>query len=284
MNKYYYSLESKITQMMQNIYPRPQLVNFPEVPLPFYIRSTGYYEVPKGWEENLPAARRPFIQFFWTTQGKGKVIFDDRQITMPAGTFFYHLPGEDHHHIALEGWCYYWVTLDGPRSVDFFSSYEYSRTTHKIGECPRELFSQIQELITQHSPWSQRKMVSIVTEILALAGQENTISPKQQIIIKLFIDLVQKEFSCTNTNIDTLTARMGIHRTTLNRIFKEKMLISPIDYLIRTRLQKALYLLRNTPRKICDIGEMVGIPHRGYFCSLIKKHTGTTPKEYRKNI
>jgi len=70
----------------------------------------------------------------------------------------------------------------------------------------------------------------------------------------------------------------------LTRLFKKRMLISPGEYLMQLRLQRALSLLRETDHPVYEVGEMVGIPHRGYFCRLIRRAVGVSPKAYRERV
>jgi AraC-like DNA-binding protein len=83
-------------------------------------------------------------------------------------------------------------------------------------------------------------------------------------------------------NINSMASMLGVHRTTLDRLFKRQMLMDPGEYLIKLRIQRALSLLRETERPIFEVGEMAGIPNRSYFCKLIRRATGMSPADYRK--
>ncbi len=59
--------------------------------------------------------------------------------------------------------------------------------------------------------------------------------------------------------------------------------MSPIDYLIKKRLEIARYLLTNTRYPVAEVAKQIGYDNPLYFSSLFKKHTGMSPTEYRKN-
>ena len=58
--------------------------------------------------------------------------------------------------------------------------------------------------------------------------------------------------------------------------------MSPVNYLIELRLNRAKELLKYTPLPVNEIALSVGIANPYYFSRLFKKHTGTSPTEYRK--
>ena len=65
-------------------------------------------------------------------------------------------------------------------------------------------------------------------------------------------------------------------------LFKSKMGITIGDYINNFRVEKATVLLKNTNFSITDIASQVGFDDPGYFTRVFKKHTGVTPREFRK--
>lgn len=267
---------------MRRIICRPNLNQLPATPLPLYVRSAGYNEAEAGWHEFFPAAERNLVQIFWSVRGRGRFRLGKEEFTLPPYWFIYHLPGDDHDHAALDSWAYHWFTLDGPLALQFIQSYAYPRSGMSAGVCPVELFMQLERLLREMSPFSQRKMLSIATEILALAGKGNEPEDAAGKVVDRFIELAQAHYADPSINVNILADRLEVHRTTLTRLFRHRMLIPPGEYIMQLRLQRALSLLRETDYPIHKIGEQVGIPHRGYFCSLIHRLTGVSPKDYRK--
>lgn len=67
----------------------------------------------------------------------------------------------------------------------------------------------------------------------------------------------------------------------LAHVFKEEMGISPIQYLIKCRIEEAKKLLRQSELSVSDISATVGYPNANYFNILFKKVTGENPGKYR---
>jgi transcriptional regulator GlxA family with amidase domain len=64
-------------------------------------------------------------------------------------------------------------------------------------------------------------------------------------------------------------------------VFKSKIGVSPINYLIQLRITKAQILLMNTNETIKKVALMVGFNNAGYFSTLFHKTVGVTPANFR---
>lgn len=67
------------------------------------------------------------------------------------------------------------------------------------------------------------------------------------------------------------------------RIFKEEIGISPMNYLLKIRVERAKELLDGSEMKVGDIAQMVGFSNQQRFNEIFKKYTGITPLKFRKN-
>ncbi len=67
----------------------------------------------------------------------------------------------------------------------------------------------------------------------------------------------------------------------LGRQFKERMGVSPIDYVIHLRMKKAKRLLASTDASLQEIAESLGYSDSYAFAKMFKKQTGMPPIGYR---
>ncbi len=65
------------------------------------------------------------------------------------------------------------------------------------------------------------------------------------------------------------------------RFFKKATGVTVTDYLNEFRIQKAMYLLKNTNEGILNISEEVGFYDTNYFSRVFKRFTGMTPTQFR---
>ena len=93
--------------------------------------------------------------------------------------------------------------------------------------------------------------------------------------------ICRARFGDPSLNIKTLSGELNLDRTTLLRIFRKKMNISPSEYLSMLRLQRALSLLQNPRLSLSEIAEQSGFRDSNYFCRFIRKNTGKRPSQWR---
>ncbi|WP_299089606.1 AraC family transcriptional regulator [uncultured Metabacillus sp.] len=82
--------------------------------------------------------------------------------------------------------------------------------------------------------------------------------------------------------LDFLANHAAVSPSHLSRVFKQLIGISVTDYITTKRIIKVKELLWNTKDKVNVIAEQCGFQSMPYFYRTFKKHTGLTPKEYRK--
>ena len=91
-----------------------------------------------------------------------------------------------------------------------------------------------------------------------------------------------KEHYHEDLTIEKLAKMLYVNPTYLSRLFKKKMQMGPMQYLIQVRVREAQKLLSKTEIGVNDIAGKVGIPDSKYFSRIFKKVTGSTPSAYRK--
>lgn len=76
--------------------------------------------------------------------------------------------------------------------------------------------------------------------------------------------------------------RLGLSSAYLSRLFKKETGENFVDYLVKFRIEKAMYLLETTKLKNSEISIMVGFEDERYFGKVFKKKCGLTPRQYRE--
>ena len=88
------------------------------------------------------------------------------------------------------------------------------------------------------------------------------------------------DMSLTNAN---LAAECRMSEVYFRKLFSKHYGISPKQFIIDMRLQKAKQLLAEGSLSVSVISEKCGFSNPYHFCRLFKQHTGITPSEYRKD-
>jgi len=92
---------------------------------------------------------------------------------------------------------------------------------------------------------------------------------------------IQEHYADPDMSLNAAAARVFVSPTYLSILFKKKLGVTFIDYLINLRLEKAKALLRDTALRTYEVAAGTGYSDPQYFSVCFKKYTGLTPTEYR---
>lgn len=81
--------------------------------------------------------------------------------------------------------------------------------------------------------------------------------------------------------LNDVAAYVNLSPNYFSSLFKREMGIAFADYLNEIRIKESQYLLETTDYSIVDIAIAVGFNNQNYFTTIFRKHTGTTPKQFR---
>ncbi len=76
--------------------------------------------------------------------------------------------------------------------------------------------------------------------------------------------------------------QLPLSKNHLIRLFHQQFKLTPVQYLRKLQIHKALELLANPELKISEIAFSCGFESLSNFNTCFKKHLGVTPSEYRK--
>jgi len=86
----------------------------------------------------------------------------------------------------------------------------------------------------------------------------------------------------TEFSLSSLAAELGVHTVHLARTFKRVHGVSVGGYLRQLRLDRALELLGHSRMSLGEIAAEVGFYDQSHMARLVKRATGSTPSEVRK--
>lgn len=112
---------------------------------------------------------------------------------------------------------------------------------------------------------------------LSIIQRSNTILKRECAQIKNYLDSHYSE----NITLDTLASMTHMNKFYMAHAFTKYTGLSPINYLLRKRIQEGKSLLESTTYSIAQISAMLGFSSQSYFSQAFKKATGTTPIQFR---
>ncbi len=94
------------------------------------------------------------------------------------------------------------------------------------------------------------------------------------------IGALEKEYR-KEWKLDELLEIAHMSRSNLMRVFRKATGQTPIEYLVRLRIQKSMEMLRNTDLTITEIALEVGFNDSNYFTRQFRRILGESPRQFR---
>ena len=77
---------------------------------------------------------------------------------------------------------------------------------------------------------------------------------------------------------------LGVTRARLFEQFKRGAGLTPNDFLLRVRVEKARELMADRQKSVTEVAFAVGFGSSQYFSTVFRRYTGKTPGEYRQSV
>lgn len=102
--------------------------------------------------------------------------------------------------------------------------------------------------------------------------------PKRQ--LWQIVDYIEEHLS-RNIGLADLAHLLDISQFHFSRLFKQSVGISPYQYLLQQRIERAKRLLKQTDQPITDIALLCGFNSHSHLSKRFRQATSTTPRAYR---
>lgn len=103
--------------------------------------------------------------------------------------------------------------------------------------------------------------------------------PQQK--LKQAVDYIQDHLA-QEISLNAIADYLGISRYYFCRLFKQSTGLSPHQYVIQQRVERAKQLLQRRGMSIADVAQVCGFAHQSHLTRHFKRLTGVTPKTLLK--
>ena len=124
------------------------------------------------------------------------------------------------------------------------------------------------------------KIVFLLNKYAAAGKRPSEKRLREEARVKTMLQYIQSYYG-EDLTLGKIAKSTNISENECLRCFQSIIGISPMQYVKRTRLQKAADLLALTELKISDIGALCGFQEMSYFAKAFRAQNGCTPSEYR---
>ncbi len=102
-----------------------------------------------------------------------------------------------------------------------------------------------------------------------------------QIRMQQMLNFIHENYRKSIT-LNDIALSSSVSKSEASRCFHSCLGTSPINYLLRYRVKKAMQLLHNESKTVENISYECGFGSSAYFCKVFRQHTGMTPNQYRR--
>lgn len=255
-----------------------------------YLTDIGYY--PKALyhaRERLHGCQQYIL--IYCMHGEGWFSIHQQNYQVKSNQFFILPRGAGHKYGSdlKNPWSIYWVHFTGDLAKNYFHYLMGKETGAPRMVIPSDERNQLfDEIIRYASIVNNVDAVIYANNCLYnfLASFKNTIfantetDRKQTSTIDACVELMKENLD-KNLNLFELSQMMHISISHLSALFKEKMHDSPYNYYIFLKIQRACYLLWNTPKNIKSIAAELGYEDPYHFSRVFKNMMGLSPRDFR---
>jgi len=268
----------------------------------FTVNDVGFTVYPKN--SDYPLKGHPGSHMFsWRTGrilneyhlvliSKGEGVFECKSAgkrKINEGDAFLLFPGEWHRYKPLKktGWTENWVGFSGKIADTLMKKSFFKKENPFVSKFNNQVvinkFQKLCQLVEEEPFGFQRTASGICIQLLAEFCNS-----------QLGVGLIEKSpisraKYIMNEKIDEeidfkiLANNLGISYSKFRSDFKRQTGLSPLQYFLLLKIEKAKNILLSTNISSKQIAYDLGFESNFYFCRLFKNKTGLSPLEFRKN-
>ena len=275
----------------------------------FIVLNLGHAKTVHKWSNRDISS--PFIRLFYVKEGRAVFHLPERDLMLSPGHIYMIPTYLPHSYDCDPGFEFYYLFVFQTvhNEQDIFELYDFpmevnsNTATQLLLENYCTLYPQLSfptadaVAFENHRAYNEyaasfmqmkefeRMQLHGLVEILFSYFMKKAIPRRlvQDERIQAVIDYVNSNLSKALT-LDDLADISCFTKSHLIKVFNKTIGETPLQYVIRKKIQHAQTLLLSSTMSVNDIAERVGFHDASYFIRQFKKVLGFTPKEYREKM
>jgi len=258
----------------------------PSLVYPPRVHPSGYFFT---WEKGRVLQE---YQLNYITEGSGIFETSEGQFQVVPGSMLILRPGMWHRYKPDQntGWNEHYIGFNGDFCTNLFQEgfFQVSKPVLFVGfqegllKLFFEIIQQVKDEKTGHQQVSSANIILMLSKILSVVRNQEFAGKSIERKIRKAC-LYFRENLNTSVNIEKLSADMNVGYSYFRQMFRKYTGISPSQYHLSLRIQKARDLLVSTDLSFKEIANDLGFESYFYFSRIFKDKMGKSPMEFRKN-
>lgn len=245
-----------------------------------------------------------YAELSYILSGKGRYLIEGKEYEVEAGDLVICNPGVMHTHIVVNpkeptiefiaGFTDFQFKNMAPNSIELKDNGCIAHMSSKLKqEISMHCYSMIAEKESNQigryfmfKAHLMQMLLLIMREILDVKKTDqkgcNFESHNKSYVVNRIINYLNENYE-SKISLEQIAHNIYLSPVYISKIFKEETGESPINYLIKIRLEKAKDILLNSNNgSIKSIANQVGYDDVYHFSKLFKKYYGVSPLYYKK--
>jgi AraC family transcriptional regulator, arabinose operon regulatory protein len=252
------------------------------------VRGLGIHEYMRPIQIDRPTGTSDFLLMHF--HSAVQVFVDGNLTSFPPDTFWIWRPGDRHTFGHTEEcWDHSWIHCSGTTIAATLTTSDV-RFAHPIFLADATLVDKylqaIEEEIGRHAQPDllilESYFIIWIRELQRFSSLRNDghrISERLTAIRKFIEENIGRPLT-----LQEMADQTSFSVSHFSSEFRKSFGVSPIEYVLRFRIQQALYFLRDHNLPISEVASRVGFYDPFYFSKQFKKRCGVSPLNYRKKF
>ncbi|WP_135555071.1 AraC family transcriptional regulator [Paenibacillus cymbidii] len=235
---------------------------------------------------------RDYHLVHYVVSGTGTFRCRGREYALTTGDSFFIAPSElvSYASDAAAPWQYRWVAFKGTQADELLARLgigPHQPVASTAGRLVPLLFHRIERALHDADPSCDMRangnMRLLFAEWMKASGTKTARKQEPDSEIDRQVEQAIRWLTLQYPepiSIEQMAGALGYHRTYLSKMFKQHTGMSPMNFLLKLRMERARTLLME-PLTIEQVASSVGFADSLYFSKQFRKWYGLSPSEYR---
>lgn len=258
-----------------------------------FINYAGYYEFDEPYGATYRQHGRKDYYLSYNHSGSMKIKSGGKIYEVDEGAIFIYRPFEEQYYgqANKQPISNYWVHFTGYAVNELLFKADlgegnifYTGVSHEFPVLFEAIINELAEKPYNFKYISAsflEQLLFVISRKLAYNSGEDV--KKRDLRINNTVNFIHRNYS-KNVTVNELASIAGLSPNRYSIAFKKLTGVSPQQYLINFRLQKAKELIGHTSLNIKQIASLAGFDNQLYFSRIFKKYENISPSGYMKRI